>query len=185
MIVDTTDKDLRIPGPEEDALDRKVWRHIIPFVLLMYFISILDRVNIGFAALTMNADLGIDPAVFGFISGIFFVSYVVFEMPSNYLLVRIGARIWLSRIMISWGIITVFIAFVQDPFQLGILRFLLGAAEAGFAPGVMIYLTLWFRKNRISRALAVFFFGIPLAMVIAAPISALILSHAAWAGISS
>jgi MFS transporter, ACS family, tartrate transporter len=170
---------------DEKALDRKVWWRIIPFVVILFVISILDRVNVGYAALTMNADLGIDPAFFGFISGIFFVSYVIFEVPSNQLLVRTGARIWLTRIMVSWGIITVLIAFVQTPVQLAVLRFFLGAAEAGFSPGIMLYLTFWFGKNRISQALSVFFIAIPLAMVIASPVSAIILSHTAWAGLAS
>jgi MFS transporter, ACS family, tartrate transporter len=172
-------------GIDEAALDRKVWWRIIPFVVLLFVISILDRVNVGYAALTMNAELGIDPAFFGFISGIFFISYVLFEVPSNQFLVRTGARVWLTRIMVSWGIITVLIAFVQTPVQLAVLRFLLGAAEAGFSPGIMLYLTFWFRKNRISQALCVFFVAIPLAMVIASPLSALILSHAAWYGLAS
>jgi MFS transporter, ACS family, tartrate transporter len=170
---------------DELALDRKVWWHIIPFVVILLLICILDRVNIGYAALTMNADLGIDPAFFGFLSGIFFISYVIFEVPSNQFLVRTGARIWLFRIMVSWGIITILIAFVQTPVELAILRFLLGAAEAGFTPGIMLYLTFWFRKNRISQALSVFFVAIPLAMVIASPLSAFILSHAAWSGLAS
>jgi MFS transporter, ACS family, tartrate transporter len=170
---------------DKEALDRKVWWRIIPFVMILFVISILDRVNVGYAALTMNADLGIDPAFFGFISGIFFVSYVIFEVPSNQFLVRTGARIWLTRIMVSWGIITVLIAFVQTPVQLAVLRFFLGAAEAGFSPGIMLYLTFWFGKNRISQALSVFFIAIPLAMVIASPVSAFILSHAAWAGLAS
>ncbi|MDD1690640.1 MAG: MFS transporter [Methanoregula sp.] len=170
---------------DEDAVDRKVWWHIIPFVVILLVIAILDRVNIGYAALTMNADLGIDPAFFGFLSGIFFVSYVICEVPSNQLLVRTGARVWLTRIMISWGVITLLIAFVQTPVQLAVLRFLLGAAEAGFTPGIMLYLTFWFRKNRISQALSVFFVAIPLAMVIASPVSTFILSHAAWAGLAS
>jgi MFS transporter, ACS family, tartrate transporter len=175
------------PGGDIDevALDRKVWWHIIPFVVVLLVICILDRVNIGYAALTMNADLGIDPAFFGFLSGIFFISYVIFEVPSNQFLVRTGARVWLFRIMVSWGVITVLIAFVQTPVQLAVLRFLLGAAEAGFTPGIMLYLTFWFPKNRISQALSVFFVAIPLAMVIASPVSAFILSHAAWAGLAS
>jgi len=170
---------------DEIAIDRKVWWHIIPFVVILYVICILDRVNIGYAALTMNADLGIDPAFFGFLSGIFFISYVIFEVPSNQFLVRTGARIWLTRIMISWGIITVLIAFVQTPVELAILRFLLGAAEAGFTPGIMLYLTFWFRKNRIAQALSVFFVAIPLAMVVASPVSTFILSHAAWSGLAA
>jgi len=174
-----------VPNIDEAALDRKIWWRIIPFVVLMYFICILDRVNIGYAALTMNPDLGIDPAVFGFISGIFFVSYVVLEVPSNQLLVRAGPKKWLFRIMVSWGIITILIAFARSPLELGILRFLLGAAEAGFSPGIMLYLTFWFRKNRISQALAVFFLAIPLAMMVASPVSAYILSAATWAGLAS
>ena len=165
---------------DETALDRKVWWYIILLV-----ICILDRVNISYAARTMNADLGIDPAFFGFISGIFFISYVVFEVPSNQVLVRTGARIWLCRIMISWWIITILIALVQTPVQRTILRFLLGATEAGFTSGIMLYLTVWFRKNRISQALSVFFVAIPLAMVIASPVSSFIISHAAWADIAS
>jgi len=179
-------------GPHPDtlamdtaALDRKVWWRIIPFIVVLYIISILDRVNVGYAALTMNADLGIDPAFFGFISGIFFVSYVIFEIPSNQILVRTGARIWLCRIMVSWGLITVLIAFVQSHVQLAVLRFLLGAAEAGFSPGIMLYLTFWFGRERIARALCVFFIAIPLAMVIASPVSTFILSHASWFGLSS
>jgi MFS transporter, ACS family, tartrate transporter len=170
---------------DETALDRKVWWHIIPFVVILLLICILDRVNIGYAALSMNADLGIDPAFFGFLSGIFFVSYVIFEVPSNQFLVRIGARVWLFRIMVSWGIITILIACVQTPVELAILRFLLGAAEAGFTPGIMLYLTFWFGKNRISQALSVFFVAIPLAMVIASPLSTFILSYTGWAGLAS
>ncbi len=154
-------------------------------MVILLVICIIDRVNIGYAALTMNADLGIDPAFFGFISGIFFISYVIFEVPSNQILVRTGARIWLCRIMVSWGIITLLIALVQTPVQLAILRFLLGAAEAGFTPGIMLYLTFWFRKNRISQAFSVFFVAIPLSMVIASPVSSFILSHSAWAGLAS
>jgi len=172
-------------GIDETELDRKVWWRIIPFVAILLLICIIDRVNIGYAALTMNTELGIDPAFFGFISGIFFISYIICEVPSNQFLVRTGARIWLTRIMISWGIITVLTAFVQTPVQLAVLRFFLGAAEAGFTPGIMLYLTFWFRKSRISQALAVFLVAIPLSMVIASPLSTLILSHASWLGFSS
>jgi len=165
------------------ALDRKVWWRIIPFAVILYVISILDRVNIGYAALTMNADLGIEPYLFGIISGIFFVSYIIFQVPSSQLLTKTGARIWLFLIMVSWGVITVLMSFVQTPLELGILRFLLGAAEAGFSPGLILYLSFWFRKDGITKALAIFFTAIPLAMVIASPVSALILSHATWMGI--
>jgi MFS transporter, ACS family, tartrate transporter len=179
---DVNDGSQPVSDIDEEALDRKVWWRIIPFVVILLIISILDRVNIGYAALTMNADLGIDPALFGFLSGIFFIGYVIFEVPSNQFLIRTGARIWLFRIMVSWGVITLLIAFVQTPLQLGILRFLLGAAEAGLTPGIMVYLSFWFRKRRISQALAVFFVAIPLAMVIASPVSVFILSHVSWLG---
>jgi len=167
------------------ALDRKIWWRIIPFAIILYVISILDRVNIGYAALTMNADLGIDPYLFGIISGIFFVSYIIFQVPSSQLLTKTGARIWLFLIMVSWGIITVLMSLAQTPLELGILRFLLGAAEAGFSPGLILYLSFWFRRDGITKALAVFFTAIPLAMVIASPVSVLILSNASWMGLAS
>jgi len=182
----TGDSGKSIPPVAVDtrALDRKIWWRIIPFVVVLFVISILDRVNIGYAALTMNADLGIDPYLFGLISGIFFVSYVLFEIPSNQILAKTGARVWLFRIMVSWGVIAVLMSLVRDPFQLGILRFLLGAAEAGFSPGLILYLSFWFRKDGIAKALAVLLMAIPLAMVIASPVSALILSHASWLGVA-
>ena len=167
------------------ALDRKIWWRIIPFAIILYVISILDRVNIGYAALTMNADLGIDPYLFGIISGIFFVSYIIFQVPSSQLLTKTGARIWLFLIMVSWGVITVLMSLAQTPLELGILRFLLGAAEAGFSPGLILYLSFWFRRDGLTRALAVFFTAIPLAMVIASPVSAVILSNASWMGLAS
>jgi len=173
-----------LPDVDVPTLDRKIWWRIIPFVLVLYVISILDRVNIGYAALTMNTDLGIDPFLFGLISGIFFVSYILFEVPSNQILAKTGARLWLFRIMVSWGIIAVLMAFVRTPLELGILRFLLGAAEAGFAPGLILYLSFWFRKETIAKALAVFFIAIPLAMIVASPVSAFILSHASWFGVA-
>jgi len=172
------------PGIDIGKMDRKIWWRIIPFVMVLYVISILDRINIGYAALTMNADLGIDPFLFGFVSGIFFVSYIIFEVPSNQYLAKTGARIWLFRIMVSWGIIAMLMALVRTPFELGVLRFLLGAAEAGFAPGLILYLSFWFRKEKLAKALAVFFVAIPLAMMVASPVSALILSQASWFGIA-
>lgn len=169
---------------DDTALGRTIWWRLVPFLVILYVIAIIDRVNIGYAALTMNADLGIGPQAFGFISGIFFLSYVICEVPSNQFLVRTGSRIWLTRIMVCWGFITLLMAFVRTPAELAILRFLLGAAEAGLTPGIMLYLTFWFPKNRLSRAIAVFSIAIPLAMVIASPISTLILTHATWAGLA-
>lgn len=172
------------PDVDTAALDKKIWWRLVPFALVLYIISILDRVNIGYAALSMNADLGIDPFIFGLVSGIFFVSYIIFEIPSNQILARAGARIWLFRIMVTWGVIAILMAFVQTPVELGILRFLLGAAEAGFAPGLILYLSFWFRKETLAKALCVFFMAIPLAMVIASPVSVFILSHVSWLGLA-
>ena len=173
-----------LPDVDTAALDKKIWWRLVPFALVLYIISILDRVNIGYAALSMNADLGIDPFIFGLVSGIFFVSYIIFEIPSNQILARAGARIWLFRIMVTWGIIAILMACVQTPVELGILRFLLGAAEAGFAPGLILYLSFWFRKETLAKALGVFFMAIPLAMVIASPVSVFILSQVSWLGLA-
>ncbi|HET6581772.1 MAG TPA: MFS transporter [Methanoregula sp.] len=184
MDPDDTGRTLDALTVDVRALDRKIWWRIIPFAIILYVISILDRVNIGFAALTMNADLGIDPYLFGIISGVFFISYIIFQVPSSQLLAKTGARFWLFLIMASWGFITMLMSLAQTPLELGILRFLLGAAEAGFAPGLILYLSFWFRRDGITRAMAVFFTAIPLAMVIASPVSALILSQATWIGIA-
>ena len=126
------------------------WR-LIPFLALLYFVAFLDRVNIGFAALTMNEDIGLSAAAFGLGAGIFFIGYVIFEVPSNIILARVGARAWIARIMISWGILSAGMAFVSSPMQFYVMRFLLGVAEAGFFPGVIYYLGCWF-PMRVPRA---------------------------------
>ena len=123
---------------------RKVAWRLIPFMGLLYFLAFVDRVNIGFAALTMNADLGLTPSMFGFASGIFFIAYALFEVPSNIIMERVGARLWISRIMITWGLLSAATAFVSTPERLYLLRFLLGVAEAGFFPGMILSLTYWF-----------------------------------------
>jgi MFS transporter, ACS family, tartrate transporter len=164
---------------------RKVWARIIPFVLVLFVINYIDRVNIGFAALTMNKDLAITSQQYGFIAGIFFFGYFVFEIPSNLLLHRLGARLWIARILVSWGIVAILTGFVKTAFHLYVLRFLLGVAEAGYFPGIVLYLTYWFRQRHLARAIALLCTGTPIANVIGAPVSGLILDHVHWIGLSS
>ncbi|WP_129777507.1 MFS transporter [Peristeroidobacter soli] len=150
---------------------RKVARRLIPFLGFLYFFAFLDRVNVGFAALTMNADLGISAAAFGIGSGIFFIGYILCEVPSNVMLERFGARLWIARIMISWGLLSAAMAFVQGPKSFYTVRFLLGIAEAGFFPGIIFYLTCWFPSQHRARIIALFMIALPLSSVIGAPIS--------------
>ncbi len=150
---------------------RKVAARLIPFLGLLYFFAFLDRVNVGFAALTMNADLGISAAAFGIGSGIFFIGYILCEVPSNVMLERFGARLWIARIMISWGVLSAAMAFVQGPKSFYAVRFLLGIAEAGFFPGIIFYLTCWFPSQHRARIIALFMIALPLSSVIGAPIS--------------
>ncbi|MDR6290974.1 MULTISPECIES: MFS transporter [Inquilinus] len=173
-----------MPEIDRDALYRKVSLRIIPFMILLYLVSFLDRVNVGFAALTMNADLGISPYVFGWGAGIFFFGYFLFEVPSNVILEKVGARLWICRIMLTWGLISAAMAFVQGVWSYSILRFLLGAAEAGFLPGMILYLTYWFPSARRARFVALFMAAVPLASAIGAPVSGLILgSTHEWLGL--
>jgi ACS family tartrate transporter-like MFS transporter len=161
---------------EHPAVLRKVAWRLIPFMGLMYFIAFLDRVNIGFAALTMNADLGLSQSMFGLASGIFFIGYVLFEVPSNIVMERVGARLWIARIMITWGLLSAGTAFVSSPNQLYVLRFLLGVAEAGFFPGMILYLTYWFPAAWRGRILGAFMMALPLSNVIGSPVSTAMLS---------
>ena len=149
----------------------KVGRRLIPFLALLYFVAFLDRVNIGFAALTMNEDIGLSAAAYGLGAGIFFIGYVIFEVPSNLILARVGARAWIARIMISWGILSAGMAFVSSPMQFYVMRFLLGVAEAGFFPGVIYYLGCWFPMQYRARILGAFFVALPFSGVIGAPLS--------------
>src|ERR1700731_2187281 len=143
---------------------------------LLYVVSFLDRVNVGFAALTMNADIGLDEKAYGFGAGIFFIGYFLFEVPSNVILERVGARAWMFRIMLSWGVVSMATAFVRGPHAFYALRFLLGTAEAGFFPGMVLYLTYWFPQATRARYIALFMTAIPLASVIGAPVSSYILT---------
>ena len=155
----------------EQAVLRKVAWRLIPFVGLLYLLAFLDRVNVGFAALTMNADLGFSATVFGTGAGIFFLGYVLFGMPSNLVLYLLGARRWIGVIMIAWGVISAAMAFIHTPATFYALRFLLGTAEAGFFPGMILYLTYWFPKKARARILSAFMVALPLSSVIGAPIS--------------
>jgi MFS transporter, ACS family, tartrate transporter len=155
----------------EKATMRKVLLRLVPFLMVCYFFALLDRVNIGFAALQMNKDLGLTPAMFGFAASLFFVSYFLVEVPSNLALQRFGARRWLARIMITWGMLSALMAFVVGPFSLYAMRFLLGAAEAGFFPGAILYLTYWLPSEYRARILATFTVSIPVASFIGSPLS--------------
>jgi len=146
-------------------------RRLIPFLFLLYVVAYLDRVNIGFAALDMNRDLGFSATVYGLGSGIFFVSYTLLEVPSNLVLARVGARAWIGRIMLTWGLVSIAMAFVRDATSFYVLRFLLGAAEAGFFPGIIYYLTQWFPARERAHAIALFMTGTAIAGVIGGPLS--------------
>ena len=161
------------------ALRKAAWR-LIPFMGLLYFVAFLDRVNIGFAALTMNADLGLTPHMFGFASGIFFIGYVLFEVPSNIVMERVGARLWIARIILTWGLLSAGTAFVSSPNQLYVLRFLLGVAEAGFFPGMILYLTYWFPAAWRARILSAFMIALPVSSAIGNPVSSALLSLQAY-----
>jgi MFS transporter, ACS family, tartrate transporter len=162
----------------------KVTGRLVPFLIVCYFVAYLDRVNVGFAALTMNQDLGLSQTAFGFGAGIFFIAYFLFEVPSNLLLERFGARKWIARIMLSWGILSGLMAFIPaighatglgNEYSFYLVRVLLGAAEAGFFPGIIFYLTLWFPTEYRARIVGYFMAAIPLSTVIGAPISGMLL----------
>lgn len=163
------------PSNIERATLAKVTRRLIPFLFVLYIACYLDRVNVGFAALQMNRDLGFSSAVYGFGAGIFFIGYSLFEVPSNLLLARIGARVWIARIMITWGLLASAMMFVKGPTSFYVLRFLLGVAEAGFFPGIIFYLSQWFPAAERSPAIARFMTAIPISGVIGGPVSGAIL----------
>src|SRR5262245_64695631 len=159
----------------------KAGRRLMPFLCLCYAVNFLDRVNVGFAALAMNDDLGFSPAVFGAGAGIFFAGYILFEVPSNLLLQKFGARIWIARIMISWGVLAIAMAFVSGETSFYVLRFLLGVAEAGFFPGFILYLTYWFPARERGQVTAYFMLAIGLSSILGNPTSGLIMHYLAGA----
>jgi MFS transporter, ACS family, tartrate transporter len=163
-----------VPTDGSAAIAR-VSRRLIPFLFLLYILNFLDRVNVGFAALEMNRDLGFGPAVYGFGAGVFFIGYCLFEVPSNLVLYRIGARLWIARIMVTWGLAASAMMLVHAPWSFYLLRFLLGVAEAGFFPGIIFYLTSWYPARERARAYAWFLAAIPVCGVIGGPISGALL----------
>jgi ACS family tartrate transporter-like MFS transporter len=156
---------------EADAILRRAAWRLVPLILAMYIAAFLNRVNVSFAALTMNQDLGFSPEVYGWGTGVFFLGYLIFEVPSNLIMERVGARLWLSRIMITWAIVSMAFAFVQTPLMFFALRFMLGVAEAGFYPGILLYFTYWFPATTRARILAIFCMGIPVSNILGAPLS--------------
>lgn len=155
---------------------KKLHSKIIPFVIICYFVASLDKTNISIAALQMNADLGLTASMYGLGVGMFYISYIIFEIPSNVIMTRIGARIWIARIMITWGIVSAGMSLVHTPTQLYVMRFLLGMAEAGFTPGIIYYISCWFPKSNRARAMSFFYMGSVLASIIGLPISGFILN---------
>jgi MFS transporter, ACS family, tartrate transporter len=169
----------------ERATIQKLRFRILPFVALLLVVALVDRNNIGVAALTMNRELAITSQQFGIVFGIFFFGYFLFEIPSNLLLHKMGARVWVARILFSWGVVATITGFVQTVHQLYVVRFLLGFAEAGYFPGMVLYLTYWFPRRDQARALSLLVTAVPITTILGAPVSGFILDHIHWLGVSS
>ena len=167
-----------------EAINSKVMRRLLPFLLLMYVLAFLDRANIGFAQKALQHDTGLSNAAFAFGAGVFFIGYALFEVPSNILLHRVGARLWMCRIMVTWGLVSASMCLAPTPTAFYTIRFLLGVAEAGFFPGVIYYLTHWFPQSSRARAVGVFYFGAPLAFIFGSPLSGLLLELHGTAGLA-
>jgi ACS family tartrate transporter-like MFS transporter len=159
---------------EKQAIRKITWR-LIPFLMLLYFVAFLDRINVGFAALTMNKDVGLTAQMFGLGSGIFFLGYFMFEVPSTIILHKVGARFWIGRVMFTWGLVSIAMAFTRGPISFYLLRFLLGLAEAGFFPGIILYLSYWFPSHHRSTVTAMFMAAAPAAGLIGSPISGVLM----------
>jgi MFS family permease len=171
--------------PESPVLQltvRKISRRLLPFLLLMYVMAFLDRSNLGFAKNAFQADTGLTDAMYAFGASIFFLGYSIFEVPSNLIMHRVGARRWMFRIMVTWGLISALMFFAQSQWSFYLFRFLLGVAEAGFFPGVIYYLTFWFPARMRARSVGIFYFGIPLSLVIGGPLSGFLLELDGLAG---
>jgi len=173
------------PLPDEAKTIHKLQMRLIPFLFLLYVVAFVDRINIGFAALTMNKELGITSQQYGMAAGIFFIGYFLFEVPSNLMLHKVGARVWIARILLSWGLVATLTGLVQSIHQLYVARILLGVTEAGYFPGIVLYLTYWFPRREQARTLALFLTGYPVTSIVGAPISGFILDHVHWLGIGS
>lgn len=158
-----------------DATLVKISRRLLPFLLLMYVMSFLDRSNLGFAKAAFQLDTGLSDAMYAFGAGIFFIGYSIFEIPSNLIMHKVGAKKWMFRIMVSWGIISACMLFAHNETTFYLLRFFLGAAEAGFFPGVIYYLTYWYPEKMRARSVGIFYFGIPVSLIIGGPLSGFLL----------
>jgi len=179
----STASDLHRPGAgappsefESATYKRVAWR-LSPLLLICYVVAYLDRVNVGFAKLQMSTDLGLSDAVYGFGAGIFFFGYFIFEIPSNVILHKVGARVWIARIMITWGIVSALTMFITTPTMFYVMRFLLGVAEAGFFPGIILYLTYWFPAERRGRMTTLFMTAIAVSGLIGGPVSGWIMKN--------
>ncbi|HVJ55419.1 MAG TPA: MFS transporter [Aliidongia sp.] len=170
---------------QRPAVIRRIFLRLVPLLFIAYVTAYLDRVNIGFAALTMNKDIGLSATSYGLGAGMFFIGYFFFEIPSNLLLERFGARRWIARIMVTWGLLSMAMVFVTGPASFLTLRFLIGFAEAGFFPGVILYLTYWFPQAYRARIIAAFMIAIPASLALGAPVSTSILQIGNVAGLSS
>lgn len=159
------------PSAIEENAYAKVFRRVVPFIMICYVVAYLDRINVGFAKLQMEIDLGFSQTVYGLGAGLFFIGYFFFEVPSNLIMYRVGARMWIARIMITWGLLSACFVFVKSPVWFYTLRFLLGAAEAGFYPGVILYLTYWYPDRRRAAIVATFMAAIPIAGIFGNPLS--------------
>ena len=166
-------------------MTRKLQKRILPFVTLLYFVSFLDRLNVGFAAFTMNQAIGLSPEIFGFGSGLFFIGYLTVQVPSNLLLLRIGARRWIGCVVVVWGLVSFASAFVIGPYTFCVMRFLLGVAESGFFPGILLYLGLWFPERQRAVAVAVFMAAAPLSSAVGSPISGALMELPSIAGLAN
>lgn len=164
---------------------RKLQIRLIPYLFLLYVVAMIDRVNISFAQLTMNRDLGLSTQQYGIAAGIFFIGYFLFEVPSNLMLHKVGARLWIARILLSWGLVASLTGLVKSIHQLYAARVLLGFAEAGYYPGIVLYLTYWFRQREQARVLSLFLTGFAVNSILGAPISGFILTHVHWLALAS
>ena len=169
----------------ESKTIQKLEIRLIPYLFLLYVVAMIDRVNIGFAQLTMNKDLGLSSQQYGIAAGIFFIGYFLFEVPSNLILHKVGARVWIARILLSWGVVASLTGLVQSVHQLYAARIVLGFAEAGYYPGIVLYLTYWFRQREQARVLSLFLTGFAVNGALGAQISGFILQHVHWLGVAS
>jgi ACS family tartrate transporter-like MFS transporter len=169
----------------EIQIIRKLQWRLLPFLFLLYVISFIDRANIGFAALTMNKELGITSEQFGWVAGVFFFGYVLSGIPSNLMLHRLGARVWIALILVAWGAMALMMGLVHSVRELYVLRFLLGFAEGGYFPGIALYLTYWFRQREQAQCIALFLTGVPASNIIGGPLSGWILDHVHWMHLAS